>query len=120
MDTFDKYETKRSGLTLNEALEAATIGYRVRCDLLTEDAFVYYAFDRYRIQFADIRGRIGNGSNSAWDWTPAHKSAEWSIFDPQPKPVDKWGVAVFESNRGDRTPKGWGEPQRDSWGRIVT
>jgi hypothetical protein len=94
IDAADKYETKRTGLTIDEGLEAAVLGYKVRYDGMPEGAYIHYDFNSWRIQFADIRGRIGEGSSSQWGITDHAKRAAWTIFDPQPQPVNAWGLPV--------------------------
>jgi hypothetical protein len=105
----DKYETKREGLTLDEALEAAVWGYRVRSPSIAPNAYIHYEFNGWRIQFVHD-GR--EGSSSGWTPDRAHQIALWSIVpdkdetparDAWGKPVQQWPVAT----------------KRDSWGRPI-
>ena len=99
----DKYETKRDGLTIDEALEAAVLGYHVTSPSIQEGAYVHYEFNGWRIQFVHD-GRLG--SSSGWTPEPHNQIAEWSIVpDKSEVARDKWGKPVAA--------------KRDSWGRPV-
>lgn len=88
----DKYETKRTGLTFEEACEAAVVGYRVRCPSLPAEAYVHYQFDGLRIQFVH-NGR--EGSSSGWSADRTQQLDEWQIV-PLPSELkrDKWGRPI--------------------------
>lgn len=106
-DSDDKYETKREGLTCDEALEAAVLGYRVRCKSLQADAYIYYQFDGWRMQFVHD-GR--EGSSSGWSPSQHHWLEPWSIV-PLPSEVkrDSWGRPI---TKADIVSNGkWGKPQ---------
>lgn len=101
IDTFDKYETKRTGLTCDEALEASVCGYRVRCRTIPENAYIHYpGSGGWRIQFT-----YDGQDRSSCDWSPAqhHWLEQWEIV-PLPSEVkrDSWGKPIVP----DRT---WGE-----------
>lgn len=61
-------------MTLDEALELAVLGYRVRHDGLQQNAYIHYDFNGWRIQFVHD-GR--KGSSSGWDWNEDDKKADW-------------------------------------------
>lgn len=87
-----KYETKRSGLTYDEACEAAVLGYRVRCPSLQPEAYIHYTFDGLRIQF--VHNGV-EGSSSGWRFDRQSQLDEWAIV-PLPSELkrDKWGRPV--------------------------
>lgn len=89
----DKYETKTTDLTCDEALEASVIGYRVRCASLPPEAFVHYVFDGWRLQHVHD-GR--EGSSSRWNPDRHHWLELWSIVPDREEPPkrDKWGRPV--------------------------
>lgn len=103
----DKYETKRDGLTCDEALEATVLGYRVRCPSIAPNAYIHYPGDGgWRIQFVHD-GREGSSSG----WTPDRHDFiknDWYIVplpsevkrDAWGKPVQQWPIAR----------DGWGKP----------
>jgi hypothetical protein len=102
-DRADKYETKQTGLTFDEATEAAVWGYRVRCPSLPAEAYIHYEFDGLRIQF--VHNGV-EGSSSGWRASREAQLDEWAIV-PLPSELKR---------------DGWGKPivaQRDSWGRPV-
>lgn len=108
--TDDKYETKRTGLTLDEALEASVWGYRVRSPSLQPGAYVHYVFDGWRLQFVH-NGREGSSSN----WIPGRDDQlqQWEIV-PLPSELkrDSWGRTLYPSTKG-------GGKSHDGWGRPV-
>lgn len=107
----DKYETKRSGLTCDEALEASVMGYHVASPSIAPNAYIHYEFQGWRIQFVHD-GR--EGSSSGWtpdrhnfikdDWYIVPDREEAPKRDAWGKPVQQWPVAA----------------QLDSWGRPIT
>jgi hypothetical protein len=109
VETFDKYETKRDGLTCDEALEASILGYRVRCKSLQAEAYVHYVGEGWRIQFVHD-GR--EGSSCAWSPTQYHWLEPWQIV-PLPSEVkrDGWGRPIVNEEHAR-------ELARDSWGRL--
>jgi hypothetical protein len=106
----DKYEHKRDGLTIDEALEASVLGYRVTCDLLQAGSYIHYVFNGWRHEFSHA-GQIG--SSSAWKPGDPYSAVVWRIFDLKPPQLDSWGrpVAILESNPGDPA---W---VRNKWGQ---
>jgi hypothetical protein len=117
-------------MTLDEALEAAVLGERVRADTMQPGSYVDYHFNGWRRNFE-------SGSSSGWHQTEADKAAEWSIFVEPPKPaLGKWGPPVIkrpEPNQPADADRRWGKliagtppaidddipPPRDSWGRPI-
>jgi hypothetical protein len=87
----DKYEHKREGLTIDEALEASVLGYRVTCDLLQAGSYIHYVFNGWRHEFSHA-GQIG--SSSAWTADETHSNVRWRIFDLKKPTKDKWGRVV--------------------------
>jgi hypothetical protein len=128
----DKYETKREGLTCDEALEATVLGYKVRSPSIPANAYIHYPGEGgWRIQFVHD-GRDGSSSG----WTPDRPNwlEEWSIVpDKDDTPRDAWGKPVtqwpidnfrhgFRINpHDDCTICGTdtNAVKRDSWGRPV-
>jgi hypothetical protein len=120
-DTIDDL-SGRTDLSLDEALSAAVLGYRVTCDILPAGSYVHYEFNGWRHEFSH-NGRIG--SSSAWTPDDRFKDVPWRVFELKPPVVDKWGQAIgrgnreapsdppvivfYESNPGDRTPNKWGK-----------
>jgi hypothetical protein len=93
-------------MTLDEALEAAMLGDRVRASNMQPGSYVDYNFNGWRRNFA-------GGSSSAFTFTDHDREAEWcivghSIVDHPTEP----GVRACELC-------GYVEPKRDSWGRVV-
>lgn len=82
-----------TGLTYDEAYEAAVCGYRVRCDRLQEGAYVDYQFNGLRINFA-------GGSSSGFTARDEDIGSPWSIV-PLASEVkrDSWGRPVDPSNK---------------------
>lgn len=103
----DKYETKRSGLTLDEALEAAVLGYHVTSPSIAPNAYIHYEFQGWRIQFVHD-GR--EGSSSGWTFGREDQIVEWSIVPDREEPTkrDAWGKPVQQ----------W-PIARDSWGKPI-
>lgn len=109
-----KYETKRTGLTCDEALEATVLGYRARAPSMCAGAYIHYPGEGgWRMQFVHD-GR--EGSSCGWEPDRSNWLEDWEIV-PLPSEVkrDAWGkpLAVYESNPGDSS------RVRDRWGRPV-
>jgi hypothetical protein len=116
----DKYETKRDGLTCDEALEATVLGYKVRSPSIAPNAYIHYPGEGgWRIQFVHD-GR--DGSSSGWIPDRCHWLELWSIVpDREEVKRDAWGKPIQQPGSvtldaiGDR-----GYPRsRDSWGRPL-
>lgn len=98
---FDKYEHKREGLTCDEALEAAVLGYRVRCEDMAAGSFVRYEFNGWRQEHKC-------GSSSTYTPLETHFSLKWRIV-PLPSEVarDGWGKPIEQPRFGLDA---WGKP----------
>lgn len=108
-----KYETKRTGLTCDEALEATVLGYRARAPSMCAGAYIHYPGEGgWRIQFVHD-GR--EGSSCGWEPDRSNWLEDWEIV-PLPSEVkrDAWGVVVTGLPVDD--PR---NPNRDSWGRPI-
>jgi hypothetical protein len=110
-----------TGLTFDEALEAAVCGYRVRYEGMQEGAYIHYEFDGWRIQFADSFGKVGEGSSSKWNpfGFDQDKYRLYSIMLlPSEVKRDPWGQPIAITNPASLTK--WGkadDPNKDKWGR---
>jgi hypothetical protein len=100
-DVADKYETKLTGLTIDEALEAAVLGYRVRHDGMQAGSYIHYEFNGWRHEFSHD-GKAG--SSYAWTIDDEAKRASWNIFELKPPQLDSWGRPV--------------QSAPDKWGRT--
>jgi hypothetical protein len=89
----DKYETKRDGLTCDEALEATVLGYKVRSPSIAPNAYIHYPGEGgWRIQFVHD-GR--DGSSSGWIPDRCHWLELWSIVpDREEVKRDAWGKPI--------------------------
>lgn len=127
-------------MTLDEALEAAVCGSRVRAANMQPGAYVDYQFNGWRINFA-------GGASSGWHPTDIDREAEWEDVPIGPPPRNAWGQPVFSEfdpakhvGSSDEPgvlvlgEKGWGEvfadktpveggwkdkPKTDGWGRPI-
>jgi hypothetical protein len=116
----DKYETKRDGLTCDEALEATVLGYKVRSPSIAPNAYIHYPGEGgWRIQFVHD-GR--DGSSSGWIPDRCHWLELWSIVpDREEVKRDAWGKPV-QQYKPDRQ---WPVDDRkcglqlDKWGRPI-
>lgn len=130
-------------MTLDEALEAAICGSRVRATNMQPGAYVDYQFNGWRINFA-------GGASSGWHPTDIDRKAEWEDVPIGSSTSfvmrDGWGQPIvaeiksfgFHTRPAVELPvlvlgeKGWDEvfadkdkvdggwadkPTRDSWGR---
>lgn len=77
-------------MNLDQALSEAVLGAKVRHDGMTPLAYIHYEFAGWRIQFADIMDRPGEGSSSGWTPRELDQQAEWYEFVPPAKPVKAW------------------------------
>lgn len=139
--------TSKDTLTLDEALSATVLGYRVRADDMQPGAYIDYQFAGFRINFE-------GGSSSGWSRRPHDETVAWRVIDDAPVPTindrQKWGRALRQPPQGDvlvmdhgkgwviaakredspTEPKPapanvgkWGKavvPKKDSWGRPLT
>lgn len=132
--------TSKDTLTLDEALSATVLGYRVRADDMQPGAYIDYQFAGFRINFE-------GGSSSGWSRRPHDETVAWRVIDDAPVPTindrQKWGRALRQPPQGDvlvmdhagklgLPPKPdpapanvgkWGKavvPKKDSWGRPLT
>lgn len=111
-------------MTLDEALSKAVDGFKVRHNGMTNGAYIYYNFKGFRIQFADIQGRIGGGSSSLWAGpVDDDKEADWYVLDADPnKPwpdfvQTNWDVDAavdkIDPEEPFICPSSWGWPEEE-------
>lgn len=94
---FDKYEERREGLTLDEALEAAVLGYRVTSDRLAAGSFLTYNFNGWRHEFK---------CGSSYSYTPL----------PEHFNDRTWRIVLLPS---EVVLDAWGKPKRNAWGQPI-
>jgi hypothetical protein len=71
-------------MTLDEALEKAVLGFKVRHEGLQAGAYIYYEFEGWRIQFTH-NGRKGSSSGWHWDdYGDQDKVDTWYCLDADP------------------------------------
>lgn len=87
-------------LTLDQALEAAVLGYNVRAVDMQPGAFINYNFAGFRINFE-------GGSSSGWSRRSHDETVAWHVIDdPEPVKVDIPGVTT--KDQAERIAK-WGQ-----------
>lgn len=87
-------------LTLDQALEAAVLGYNVRAVDMQPGAFINYNFAGFRINFE-------GGSSSGWSRRSHDETVAWHVIDdPEPVKVDMPGVTT--KDQAERIAK-WGQ-----------
>jgi hypothetical protein len=71
-------------MNVNQALEKAVLGFRVRHDGMQKGSYIYYEFDGWRIQFTND-GR--KGSSSGWWADESDKRDDWYVIGEN---IDAW------------------------------
>lgn len=108
-------------MTIDEALNEAILGSRVRAKGMQPGSYIDYHFNGWRINFP-------SGSSSDFvTQKETYADDEWEVIGEEPKPtLDSWGrpvivgadwgakpAIVFESNPGDPAwvRNKWGQPK---------
>ncbi|QJD54482.1 hypothetical protein P9A30_gp40 [Sphingomonas phage Lucius] len=94
-------------LTLDQALEATVLGYRVRADDMQPGAYIDYQFAGFRINFP-------GGSSSGWSSRPHDETVEWHVID-DPEPVKVEMTFVTSKEQATRL----AQHDRNKWGQPI-